>query len=414
MKNFTIGFVGLSHLGLNYLAASAEKKFNVIGIETDNKLLSKIKNFDIPYEEKNLKKILKKNKKRIFFSNKFHFLNTCNLVFVSKDVSTNKTGVPNLKEIVKLINSARKNINSQGSLVILSQLRPGFMRKINFNKKLLYYQVETLIFGKSLDRALIPVRIIIGCNESNSKIKNSYLKYLKRFNCPIIKMSYESAELTKIAINIFLASSITTTNVLSEICSTIGANWEEIKPALKLDSRIGPKAYLKPGLGISGGNIERDIMSLKKLSFKNLNLLNFANSLNHNSRYMKKWVLRKLKQEKIFNSRERISILGLSYKENTNSIKNSPSISLIKSLKNNNIKVFDPKAKLPLNLKRCQQVGKNDKSLLRSKILILMTPWKIFRNIKITKNVKLIIDPFKMINIKNIKNKKVKYYSLGV
>ena len=414
MKNFTIGFVGLSHLGLNYLAASAEKKFNVIGIETDNKLLSKIKNFDIPYEEKNLKKILKKNKKRIFFSNKFHFLNTCNLVFVSKDVSTNKTGVPNLKEIVKLINSARKNINSQGSLVILSQLRPGFMRKINFNKKLLYYQVETLIFGKSLDRALNPERIIIGCNESNSKIKNSYLKYLKRFNCPIIKMSYESAELTKIAINIFLASSITTTNVLSEICSTIGANWEEIKPALKLDSRIGPKAYLKPGLGISGGNIERDIMSLKKLSFKNLNLLNFANSLNHNSRYMKKWVLRKLKQEKIFNSRERISILGLSYKENTNSIKNSPSISLIKSLKNNNIKVFDPKAKLPLNLKRCQQVGKNDKSLLRSKILILMTPWKIFRNIKITKNVKLIIDPFKMINIKNIKNKKVKYYSLGV
>ena len=414
MKNFTIGFVGLSHLGLNYLAASAEKKFNVIGIETDNKLLSKIKNFDIPYEEKNLKKILKKNKKRIFFSNKFHFLNTCNLVFVSKDVSTNKTGVPNLKEIVKLINSARKNINSQGSLVILSQLRPGFMRKINFNKKLLYYQVETLIFGKSLDRALNPERIIIGCNESNSKINNSYLKYLKRFNCPIIKMSYESAELTKIAINIFLASSITTTNVLSEICSTIGANWEEIKPALKLDSRIGPKAYLKPGLGISGGNIERDIMSLKKLSFKNLNLLNFANSLNHNSRYMKKWVLRKLKQEKIFNSRVRISILGLSYKENTNSIKNSPSISLIKSLKNNNIKVFDPKAKLPLNLKRCQQVGKNDKSLLRSKILILMTPWKIFRNIKITKNVKLIIDPFKMINIKNIKNKKVKYYSLGV
>ena len=281
------------------------------------------------------------------------------------------------------------------------------MRKINFNKKLLYYQVETLIFGKSLDRALNPEGIIIGCNESNSKIKNSYLKYLKRFNCPIIKMSYESAELTKIAINIFLASSITTTNVLSEICSTIGANWEEIKPALKLDSRIGPKAYLKPGLGISGGNIERDIMSLKKLSFKNLNLLNFANSLNHNSRYMKKWVLRKLKQEKIFNSRERISILGLSYKENTNSIKNSPSISLIKSLKNNNIKVFDPKAKLPLNLKRCQQVGKNDKSLLRSKILILMTPWKIFRNIKITKNVKLIIDPFKMINIKNIKNKRL-------
>ncbi len=413
MKKFTIGFVGLSHLGLNYLAASAEKKFNVIGIDNDNKLLSRIKNFDIPHEEPNLKKILKKNKKRIFFSSKFHFLNTCSLVFISKDVSTDETGIPNFKEIVKLINSAKKNINSQASLIILSQLRPGFIRKINFNKKLLYYQVETLIFGKSLDRSLNPERIIVGCNERYSKINNSYLKYLKKFNCPLIKMRYESAELTKIAINIFLASSITTTNVLSEICTTIGANWEEIKPALKLDSRIGPKAYLNPGLGISGGNIERDIMSLKKLSFKNLNLLSFTNSLVHNSRYMKKWVLRKLKQEKIFHSRESISILGLSYKENTNSIKNSPSISLIKSLKNNYIKVFDPKAKIPFNLKRCQQVEKIDKSFLKSKILILMTPWKIFRNIKITKNVKLIIDPFKMINIKNIKNKKIKYYSLG-
>ena len=413
MKNFTIGFVGLSHLGLNYLAASSEKNFNVIGIETDNKLLSRIKNFDIPYEEPNLKKILKKNKKRIFFSNQFHFLNTCNLVFISKDVTTDKNGTPNLKEIVKLINSARKNINSKGSLIILSQLSPGFMRKINFNKKLLYYQVETLIFGKSIDRALNPERIIIGCNKSDLKLNNNYLKYLKKFNCPLIKMRYESAELTKIAINIFLASSITTTNVLSEICSVNGANWEEMKPALKLDSRIGPKAYLNPGLGISGGNIERDITFLKKLSFKNLNLLSFTNSLVHNSRYMKKWVLRKLKQEKIFNSRNYISILGLSYKENTNSIKNSPSISLIKSLKNHYIKVFDPKAKLPFNLKRCQQIKKIDQSFLRSKILILMTPWEIFRNIKITKSVKLIIDPFKMINIKNIKNKKIKYYSLG-
>ncbi len=413
MKNFTIGFVGLSHLGLNYLAASAEKKINVIGIDTDNKLLSKIKNFDIPYEEPKLKKILKKNKKRILFSSKFHLLNTCSLVFISKDVSTDKTGASNFKEIIKLINAAKKNINSQANLIILSQLRPGFIRKINFNKKHLYYQVETLIFGKSFDRSLNPERIIIGCDEKYSKINNSYLKYLKKFNCPLIKMRYESAELTKIAINIFLASSITTTNVLSEICTTIGANWEEIKPALKLDSRIGPKAYLNPGLGISGGNIERDIMSLKKLSFKNLNLLSFTNSLVHNSRYMKKWVLRKLKQEKIFNRKESISILGLSYKENTNSIKNSPSISLIKSLKNNYIKVFDPKAKMPFNLKRCQQFEKIDKSFLKSKILILMTPWKIFRNIKITKNVKLIIDPFNMINIKNIKNKKIKYYSLG-
>ncbi len=413
MKNFKIGFVGLSHLGLNYLAASSEKNFNVIGIEPDKKLLSRIKKFDIPYEEPKLKNILKKNKKKIIFTNKLNFLNKCNLVFISQDVKTDKLGNPDLKNIINLVNSARKNISSKGCLIILSQIRPGFTRSINFNKKFLYYQVETLIFGKSINRALKPERIIVGCDKGESKLNNNYLKFLKKFNCPLIKMKYESAELTKIAINIYLASSITASNVLSEISSKIGASWQEIKPALKLDARIGPKAYLEPGLGISGGNIERDMMSLKKLSFNNSKLLSFTNSLFINSHHMKKWVLRKLNQEKLFNSKNYISILGLSYKENTNSIKNSPSISLIKSLKNNNIKVFDPKAKLPFNKKNCQQIKKIDKSFLSSKILIFMTPWKMFKNIKITKKVKLIIDPFKIINRKNLKNKKIRYYSLG-
>ena len=78
-------------------------------------------------------------------------------------------------------------------------------------------------------------------------------------------MSYESAELTKISINLFLASTITSSNVLTKVCEKVGASWDDITPALKLDKRIGKHAYLKSGLGISGGNIERDITSIKKL-----------------------------------------------------------------------------------------------------------------------------------------------------
>ena len=84
-------------------------------------------------------------------------------------------------------------------------------------------------------------------------------------------MNYESAELAKISINIFLISSVTSTNILSEISENIGANWSDVSNALKLDKRIGKYAYLKPGLGISGGNLERDLETFRNfLKFNNI------------------------------------------------------------------------------------------------------------------------------------------------
>lgn len=410
-----IGFVGLSHLGLNYLAASVEKKFNVIGVDLNQKLILKINKFKLPFSEPQLENVLKKNRKKINFTSNFKKLKCCNIVFISKDVETDSKGKPNLKEINKLINLTKKNLNKKCILVILSQLRPGFMKKINYDNSKLYYQIETLIFGKGLERALKPERIIVGSSNKSYKINRIYFNYLKKFNCPIINMSYESAELTKIAINIYLASSITTTNVLAEVCNSIGANWNEIKPALQLDARIGPKAYLKPGLGISGGNIERDINSLSNLISKNSSLKRFTTTLNQNSKYMKEWVMRKLLKEKIFKSKNTtISILGLSYKENTSSTKNSSSLKLIDALKYKKlIKVYDPKVKFNKQTNNCRQMSSINETLKGTKILVLMTPWKNFMKIKIPKTIKIVLDPFKILEINSIKNLKIKYYSIG-
>ena len=90
------------------------------------------------------------------------------------------------------------------------------MRNINFNKKFLYYQVETLVFGDAIQRALKPERIIIGAEDDHFP-DNKFKKYLSQYNCPIINMNYESAELAKIAINICLVSSISVANTLSEV-----------------------------------------------------------------------------------------------------------------------------------------------------------------------------------------------------
>ena len=87
-------------------------------------------------------------------------------------------------------------------------------------------------------------------------------------------MRYESAELAKISINMCLVASVTTANTLAELCEKIGADWSEIVPALKLDKRIGQYAYLAPGLGIAGGNLERDLATV----------CSFADELRHRRR----------------------------------------------------------------------------------------------------------------------------------
>ena len=146
-------------------------------------------------------------------------------------------------------------------------------------------------------------------------------------------MSYESAELTKISINLFLASTITSSNVLTKVCEKVGASWDDITPALKLDKRIGKHAYLKSGLGISGGNIERDITSIKKLLINEKNFRLWPNAIDKISTQMKSWVWNTLKNNNLLIRKNIIGILGLAYKVNTNSIKNSVSIEILKKLK---------------------------------------------------------------------------------
>ena len=420
MKNkIKLGFVGLTHLGLNYLAASAQKKFSVTGVDTDSKKVLKLNKNIIEYEEPNLKKVILKNNKNIRFSNDFKNLKKCNLVFISQDVKTSTSGKSDLKNLLILINKTIKHLNKNAILVVLSQMKPGFMRSINIDHKKLYHQVETLIFGKAFNRALYPERIIVGCQSKFNEINPTYLRYLKSFKCPILKMEYESAEIAKISINLLLASSVTTTNILSELCEKMSADWNDIVPALKLDKRIGKFAYIKPGLGISGGNIERDIVTVKSLLSKKSPPGLLLKNMLENSQYMKSWIGRILTKEIILDKKNKISIgiVGAAYKENTNSIKNSPIINLLNYLKDKkNISIYEPMLNLELKNKNIQQVKDLNKLINKNKILIFMRPWvnqKEIKNIYKNLNNKLIIDPYRVINFKDQKNRSNKYFTLG-
>ena len=418
-KKINIAFIGLSHLGLSYLAAASSKGFEVLGIDPKQRTIDELNRHIIDYNEPNLKKTILKNRKNITFTSNFNTLKKCKIVFISQDTPTDKKGKSKNNILRKLIKKTSPLLNKKSILVILSQVQPGFTRLIKFDHTRLYYQVETLIFGSSLERASNPERLIVGCNDPKTKIKKFFLNYLQSFKCPIIKMNFESAELTKISINIMLASSITTTNMLAEVCKKISADWYEIMPALKLDQRIGEKAYIKPGLGISGGNIERDIYSITNILKGNDKTLSVVKTFQKVSNHMKLWVYRILQKEKIFKRGKKfnIGIFGLAYKENTNSVKNSPALELIKLLKNNKIKLYDPQAKLDENVKNCIQVKSMNFLINNSNIIILMTPWPEFIKIagflnKIKKKI-IVIDPYRMIDFRKINKKNIKYFTIG-
>ena len=191
------------------------------------------------------------------------------IIFISKDIETNNQNKSNLEGIKNLLSKIKNYYNPSSIVVINSQIPPGFCQTIKEDFSEFYYQVETLVFGEAIDRAMYPERIIVGCE---NKINEIYLNYLKMYNCKIYTMSFESAELTKLAINLYLISSVTFANVMHKVSNEISANWSEIIPALKEDKRIGHYSYIYPGLGLSGGNLERDLnnilLSVKKNSLQ--------------------------------------------------------------------------------------------------------------------------------------------------
>ncbi|OUU62647.1 MAG: hypothetical protein CBC22_03920 [Alphaproteobacteria bacterium TMED62] len=412
-----IGFCGASHLGLCYSAAAVKKGNKIFCYDFDHNKIRNYKRFEIDIDEPKLKNILIENKKQYNFSCKISDLSKCDFVFFSYDVGTDHKGNGDYRKLRENLKSLIESLDIKVPLIILSQVPPGFTRLFSSKKHNIFYQVETLIFGRAIDRALKPERFIIGCSSTDKELFSKYKKFLKSFNCPVLIMKYESAELSKIAINCYLAADVTLTNTLAEISKVIGANWDEILPTLKLDKRIGKNAYLNPGLGLSGGNIERDLTTLNNIGEKKDANTEFIKTIIKHSKYSKKWLLKTvsifLKNKNSIN----ITVLGLAYKGNTNAIKNSPSIEFLKKMKKYKVKVYDPVVK-NIGLKNTIEYQSEYEALEGADILVIATSWDVFKrlNIRIIKSKmrgNVIIDPLKVLNKEIVEKFKFKYYCLG-
>ncbi len=416
-----VGFIGMTHLGLNSAVASAKRGVDVICFDNDKNLISSLCCGDTAINEPNLKSMMKENASRLTFTSDISMLDECDFMYVAPDVPTDDNANSDLSDLMTLTLQIDEKVLKAIPLIILSQVPPGFTRGINEStKRDIYYQVETLIFGQAIERALYPERIILGCLDPLQKIHAKFDEYLHIFECPILLMRYESAELTKISINCCLVASVSVANTLAELCEKIGADWSEIVPALKLDKRIGPHAYLSPGLGLSGGNLERDLATVIKLASSNGTDSGVVQAWVKNSTYRKSWTLNILYNEILTKIESpKIAVWGLAYKQDTHSVKNSSSLEFIKYLSPYDITVYDPAVEASVIDYRDIEEAKDALSACNgADVLAIMTPWSEFNAISASAIAKrmqgnIVIDPYKLLDKAESKAAGLKILSLG-
>jgi UDPglucose 6-dehydrogenase len=421
MTQPTIGYAGMTHLGLCSAIAAASKGFTTLGFDPDPAIVAKLATGELPVVEPELDDLLTANRSRIAFSADGASLAQCDVIYVAPDVPTDDAGGSDLSGLDRLLELVLAHSRADAVVLVLSQVPPGYTRARQRPGRLLYYQVETLVFGRAVERATRPERFIVGCPDPEEPLPASLGTYLKAFGCPILPMGFESAELTKISINCCLVASVTVANTLAELCERIGADWSEIAPALKLDRRIGAYSYLAPGLGLAGGNLERDLATVIRFSEEFGTEAGLIKSFVNNSRHRKDWAIRTLHEAVLGKSPQAtIGILGLAYKENTHSVKNSPSLALIRQLAPWPIRVFDPvvpssAAPHPAvtGAKSALEVGRG------ADAVAIMTPWPEFRALSCGKLAaamrgRLVLDPYRVLDPAAACAAGLDYRTLGV
>jgi UDPglucose 6-dehydrogenase len=416
-----VGFAGMTHLGLVSAAGVASKGFKTICYDGDAALIARIRAGKLPVHEPDLDQMVRDNGARQTFTADLADLGRCDVVYIAPDIPTDAQGRSDTSVIHALIDKVVPAMRPSAAMVVLSQVEPGFTRALRAPEPARrYYQVETLIFGRAVERAIEPERYIVGCARPEAPLDPHFEAVLKAFGCPILPMRYESAELAKISINFCLVSSVSVANTLAEVCEAIGADWSEIAPALKLDRRIGPYAYLKPGLGIAGGNLERDLATIERIASAKDTDARVVHAWKANSLHRRDWAARTIKKALLdAQPRATVAVWGLAYKENTHSIKNSPSLATIAQLPDIDLRLHDPMVKAAAAGRgRALGFERELDALDGADALMILTPWPQYGavapgDIAARLKGRIVIDPYAVLDARAAADARLIHYTLG-
>lgn len=405
-----IAVFGMWHLGSVTAACLAKKRFFVTGFDPDKLVIGNLKKSKTPLFEPGLDKLIDAgiaNKTLQFTTDPQLALEDADYLWVTFDTPVDDHDNADVSYVKGQVLSVLENLKKGAGVVISSQVPVGFTKSLEdyarsqFPQKLLVFAAspENLRLGKAISVFEEPDRIVIGIREE--KDKERFLPLFRAISDRLEWMKTESAEMTKHAINAFLATSVTFMNELASICEDVGADAAEVAKGLKSESRIGPKAYVNPGAAFAGGTLARDITFLINIGEKLDKPSHLLRAVRESNDFHKKWVRRQCTKYIGSISGKKIAMLGLTYKPNTDTLRRSLAVELGKWLSENGGEVsgYDPKiTELPGELKRTFTLAANPESAIQNAdCVIVATEWPEFRDLSAEAialmSKKIVIDP---------------------
>jgi UDPglucose 6-dehydrogenase len=427
----TICVYGLWHLG-SVTAGCLSTHFTVIGLDPDPEVVEGLSRGLPPISEPGLPELISENVaagKLSFTSDVNAAVRNADIVWVTFDTPVDENDIADVEFVENRVRAIFPCLRNDSMVLVSSQVPVGFSAKIENAFKAVAdgrrvgfaYSPENLRLGKALDAFRKPERIIAGarCEGDQQKL----LPMLAPFSSRIEWMSVESAEMTKHALNAFLATSVTFINEIATLCERVGADAKEVERGLKSELRIGPRAYLGPGSAFAGGTLARDVAFLGQIGVR-VNLPTpFFNSILESNDLHKGWLRRKLVETVGSLSGKTIAVLGLTYKPGTNTLRRSSAVELCQWAAKEGavVQAFDPAIQeLPGELQSVISLcGTALDAASGADSIILATEWPEFRSISADDLVvrarrPLLLDPNRFVVATLGSDPRIEYEAVGM
>jgi UDPglucose 6-dehydrogenase len=424
-----IGVIGTGYVGLVTGVCLADSGNEVTGYDIDKGKIEILKKGEVPIYEQSLRDMLIRNiqSKRLFFtSDPEEALRNREVVFIAVGTPSKKDGSPDLKYLWSAVRDIKKFSRSGTIVVVKSTVPVGtsdmVQKKLGRNFKVLS-NPEFLKEGTAVEDFMRPDRVIIGGDDEKAieVLKTLHLPYVRTGN-PIIIMDRRSAEMTKYASNAMLAMRVSFMNEIANLCEKLGADVESVRKGVGSDKRIGSR-FLFPGTGYGGSCFPKDVQGLISMAeskgYKPL-LIKAIEEVNKRQ----KEILIKKAEAHFKNLRgKRFCIWGLSFKPNTDDMREAPSITVINGLLKRGavITAYDPVA-----MENAKKIFKNRISFGNdmysaaegADAIFLITEWQEFRlpdfkKLKKMMRSPVIFDGRNIYDPKEMKKEGFIYYGIG-
>jgi len=412
-----IGVIGTGYVGLVTGACFAEFGVYVTCVDKDPSKIDLLKKGIVPFFEPGLESIVNKNLKngRLRFSTDIaDAVRDTLVIFIAVGTPPRGDGSADLSYVEDVARQIAQHMNGYKVIVTKSTVPVGtgerLKKIISENLKENHHfdiasNPEFLREGSAIEDFMRPNRVIIGAEspEAIAILKDLY-RPLYLIETPFVITNIETAELIKYASNSFLAVKISFINEIANLCEKVGADVHMVAKGMGLDQRIGSK-FLHPGPGYGGSCFPKDTLALIRLAEEHgeeLNIVRAAVDVNIKQRER---MIKKITSSMGDLKGKSIAILGLSFKPNTNDIREAPSIYIIKELKRLGaiIKTYDPAAMNDMKALFPEIIYTNDpyEASTEADAIVIVTEWNEFRNLDLER-IKLLMRDRYFFDLRNI------------